>query len=255
MKKIDLPLVCDVAFYTASAFLLAVGILRYLRLPAAVVFGASIPLALAAGTAAFFLIYGSHRKKLLTKAQKKRRDDLMLHLTLERDDRVRELFLRALQADEKRAERSEDGVSADGKPCAFLFTMQPCSADAAAALLKRYGEQPFALFCNALTPEAEKLMRDFGREIVAADAVFSLLERTGCIPERLILSELPRPKLKARLKRTFSKRNARPFFVSGSLLIAMSLFVLFPLYYLVSGSVLLAVSLLVRCFGVQESTA
>lgn len=252
MKKIDLPLLSDVAFYTVCAFLFAVGILRYFRLPTGVVFGAAVPFALAAGTCAFLAVSHSHRRKVLSRKQKKRRDDLLLHLALEQDERVRELLGRAFEAEGNRVEIRKDAIVADGKTYVPLFTMQPCSADAVAALLKRYGTVPFTLVCNALTPEAEKLMRDFGREAQKGDAVFSLLERTQTYPQTLLLADLPRPKLKARLKRTFSKSNARPFFVSGVLLLGMSLFVIFPLYYLIAGSVLLSVSVLVRVFGYRD---
>ena len=82
-----------------------------------------------------------------------------------------------------------------------------------------------------------------------ADEIFSLFERTGTTPERLICGEIPRPKLKARLRRVFSKKNARPFFTGGILLLFMSLFTFFPLYYLITGSILLLSSVFIRVLG------
>ncbi len=255
MKKIDFPLVCDVIFYAFCAFLLTVGILRYYRLPAGLVFGTAALLTAATGIGAFALLYRSHSRKNLSRALQKRREDLMLHLTLEESDRVCALLADALGKDGCAAEAAEGTVLGGGKTYVPLFTMQPVSADAVAMLLKKYRDVPFTLLCNTLTPEAQALMRRFGREALTGDAVLALLERTGCFPSPLLLGDLPRPKLKARLKRTFSKQNARPFFVSGVFLLIMSLFVLFPLYYLIAGSLLLLASVLIRAFGVRDIRA
>ena len=65
----------------------------------------------------------------------------------------------------------------------------------------------------------------------------------------MICGKISRRTLRAKLRRTFSKRNAYPFFVSGAGLLVMSLFVFFPVYYLISGSILLVVSVLIRIFG------
>ena len=54
---------------------------------------------------------------------------------------------------------------------------------------------------------------------------------------------------KTRLRAAFAKRNARPFFVSGFLLLIMSLFVIYPVYYLVTGSVLMIAAIVVRATG------
>ena len=218
MKKFDLPLILDTLFYTACAFLLAVGILRYLRAATWIVFTASALIALAAGTLSFLLIYKNHRKKGLTKQAHRERDALMLHLALERTDRVIAALAAAYRADGKEAAEGEEAVTVDGTPVIPLFTMQPVSADAVALLLRRHGN-------------------------------YALFTRTGTTPSPLICGEIPRFKLKTKLKRTFSKANARPFFVSGSLLLLMSLFTFFPLYYLITGSLLLAVAVCVRLLG------
>ncbi len=249
MKKFDLPLILDTLFYTACAFLLAVGILRYLRAATWIVFTASALIALAAGILSFLLIYKNHRKKGLTRQTQRERDALMLHLALERTDRVIAALAAAYRADGKEAAEGEEAVTVDGTPVIPLFTMQPVSADAVAVLLRRHGNGQFALACNGLTAEARALMSSFGRRAVEGDEIYALFARTGTTPSPLICGEIPRFKLKTKLKRTFSKANARPFFVSGSLLLLMSLFTFFPLYYLITGGLLLAVAVCVRLLG------
>lgn len=105
------------------------------------------------------------------------------------------------------------------------------------------------MVCNALTPEAEKLLLSFGRQAICADEIFALFERTQTTPSPLICGAIPRVTAKQKLRRSFSKKNARPFFVSGLLLLIMSLFTFFPIYYLVTGSILLVSAVCIRAFG------
>lgn len=249
MKKFDLPLVTDTLFYTAAAWLVLVGIFRWLRMQTWVCFTAATLLALALGVILFFLLGAKHRKRTLGKKQRENREKLMLHLALERDERVRAALLEALLADGQNAHCERDALAVDGTPLIPIFTMQPVSADAVAHLLKEYGEQPFRIACNALTPEAEKLLTSFGKEVMNGDETYALFSRTKSIPEKLLCGDVPRRTAKTRLRAAFAKRNARPFFVSGFLLLIMSLFVIYPVYYLVTGSVLMIAAIIVRATG------
>ena len=127
--------------------------------------------------------------------------------------------------------------------------MEPVTADTVASLIRRYGEEPFTLLVNKLTAEAEKLLRSFGKRAVRGDEVYALFRRTDTFPAPMLLSNLPRPKWRVRFRAVFSKRSARPFFISGALLLIMSLFTFFPRYYLITGSVLLVLSVILRFFG------
>ncbi len=249
MKKIDLPLILDVLFYAVCTFFISVGILRFYRVPTAVTFGVAILFSIATGTGSFLLIYSKHRRRNLTKAERERKEKLMLHLTLETSEKRNELIALAYAADGQNTLWTSDGIAVDGKLCIPRFTMQPLSADEIAKLLQQYGESPFCLLANTLSPEAQKLLDSFAKQYVLSDEIFALFERTHTIPEKMICGNLTRPKLKAKLRRTFHKRNARPFFVSGSLLLIMSLFTMFPLYYLISGCALLFTAVGVRILG------
>ncbi len=249
MRKFPLTLWTDVLCYSAATWLLAVGILRYLRADTWVCMTAATLLALAAGGGLYCLFFLRRTKRLFSKQESEKRDAVLLHLALERDERVRALLLEALVKDGQTAHCEKDALARDGVPLIPMYTMQPLSADAAAALLKRYGSAPFELACNALTAEAEKLLTSFGRSVMDGDETYALLSRTGCIPEKLICGDIPRRTAKTKLRAAFSRRSARPFFVSGLLLLVMSLFAIYPVYYLVTGSVLLIASIAVRVTG------
>lgn len=249
MKKLDFPLIADVLFYGASAFFLSLGLLRYARLSLALAVTIAVLFALSTGLVAFLLIARTHRKKSLPKKERERREALLLHLALEREERVRALLLTALCADGKEAHCEGDELCLEGERLVPRFTMQPVSADEIARLLRAHGEDSFTLACNTLSPEAEKLLASFGRKVLRGDDIFELFERTETAPEKLICGNIPRRTAKQKWRSGFSKKNARPFFVSALLLLIMSLFTFFPVYYLISGGILLGCAVTVRIFG------
>lgn len=249
MKHFALADVLDVLFYTVSAWFLSLGLLRYFRVQTGVALACSTLIAAAAGVLIALLLFSRRKKAVLGKRERELKDKLMLHLALEREERVRAALLRAMLSDGKKASCERDAIAADGELFVPLFTMQPLSADAVAALLKTYGSEPFTLLCNELTPEAERLLAVFGKKTMHGGEVFSLFLRSNSMPEPLICGELPRRTAKQKLQRTFAKKNARPFFVCGLSLLVMSLFALFPLYYLITGAILLLSAVFVRAFG------
>lgn len=242
-------MISDIVFYGAAVGFLALGLLRYFRVPLALCIVLAVAFAFATGCFVALFLFGRSKKKWLSKKEREEREALMLHLTLEKEERVRAALLEAFTADGKEAHCEGDGLLADGKLCLPLFTMQPVSADEVARLLRAHGTQPFTLVCNALSPEAEKLLASFGREAMRGDEVYALFTRTQKTPSPLICAEIPRKTVRQKLRRSFSKTNARPFFVSGLMLLVMSLFTIFPTYYIVTGSILLVSSVLVRAFG------
>lgn len=249
MKKFDLPLITDTLFYTATFWLVCIGLLRWLDVATWACFTAATMIALAVGAALFLLLSGRHNKRALSKRQREEKEKLMLHLTLEQDDAVRTLLANALRADGKEVTMQDDTMLLEDTPLIPVFTMQPVSADTVARMLKTYGKSPFLLACNALTPEAERLLTSFSRTAIPGEEIYALFSRTDTIPETLICGEIPRRTARTRLRIAFSKRNAYPFFVSGAGLLVMSLFVFFPIYYLVTGSILLIASVCIRAFG------
>lgn len=248
MKKFDFPLFTDVLFYTASAWFVIVGLLRWFRTPTWICFTAATLLALALGGILFLFLSFRHKRRYLGKKEKEAREKLMLHLALETDERIRASLLEALCKDGKEAHCENDALTVDGTPLIPVFTMQPVSADAVAHLLKIYRKRPFVIACNALSTEAEHLLSAFARRAMTANEVYELFARTG-MPEPLICGEIPRKSVRTKLRRAFSKRNAYPFLVSGAGLLVMSLFVFFPVYYLITGSLLVAAAILIRFFG------
>ncbi len=253
MKRFSPADISDILFYTVSAAFVAFGILRFFRLNVwlCLLFAFLFAAATCIGTG--LLLSGRRRKKINGKREKEERDALLLHLALEKEERVRAELLSALVSDGRNANLKGDVLEEDGVLLIPLFTMEPLSADTVAVLLRTYGASPFTVLCNEVSAEAEKLLLRFGKGVQKGDEIYSLFARTGTTPNPLICGQLPRRTLKTNFRRSFSKKNARPFFVSGLVLLFMSLFTLFPLYYLISGCVLLVTAVLVRAIGFAET--
>ena len=219
MKKIDLTLVADCAFYGFAAWFLSIGLLRYFRMqltPAAIL---SSLISFSVTGVVFLLSYHRRLKKRLSKKETEAQEALLLHLALEKEERVRAALLTAFLADKKTAQCQDDALFVDGALCIPRFTMQPLSADEVARILRAHGQKSAKILCNSLTPEAEKLAASFGIEIMRKNEIYSLFTRTETIPSPLILAELPRKSIKRTLRRIVSKKSARPFFTSGILLL------------------------------------
>lgn len=252
MRRFSLADILDVLFYTLAVCFLAFGVLRYFKLNFWVCL--TFALLFAALTCVFCSLFlgGKRQKKARGKREKAERDALLLHLALEKEERVRAAMVAAFTADGKTANCVGDVLEADGTLIVPIFTMEPVSADAVALAIKTYGASPFTVACNALSASAEKLLLSFGKGAMRGDDVYALFARTNSMPQPLICGQLPRKSFKDNLRRSFSKRNARPFLVSGLLLLLMSLFTLFPVYYLASGSILLATAVVVRAVGFSD---
>lgn len=248
MQRFPFAMWADILFYSACSFVLCLSILR-LAAPLWVALLCAVLIALAAGGVCFLLLSRRRRKRLLTKKEGRAREALLLHLALEKPERVRASLLAAYLADGKNARCEGDALLVDGTAVVPLFTMEPVGADAVASLLRSYGKTPFKIVCNALTAEAEKLLSSFGVEAERGDGVYALFTRTNSVPDPLICGEIPRKTAKQKLRAVFQKSHARPFFVSGVLLLVMSLFAFLPLYYVISGSALLLCAVTVRLFG------
>ena len=245
----QLPVAADAVFYAACTFLPILCILRYFGAPVWLSILAAGALAICVGLAVFLLESRTRGKRLLSARQARERDALLFHLALAPPGETEELLQRAHKK-EQQTEQTSGHPPANDAPVEFLFTLEPLSADRLASLIRARGEQ-FTLFCSELSPAAEKLTKTFPITVIRGDEVYRLLSETGELPERF-LGTTPRPSRRERLRTLFTRNSAKPFFVSGALLLLMSLFTIFPVYYLTAGSLLLLLSIGLRILAPSE---
>ena len=239
------PVIADTVFYAICALLLGFCALRFWGVSAPLAAIDCALLALAVGTGVFFLERHSRRKKYLSAKQHAECDALLLHLSLSPPDQKAELLASALSKEGRKTEYEGGSLCVDGKAAELLFCMEPASADELARAIGRHGGN-FILYCNRLSDSAENLLKRFPVEAVRGEEVYGLLKRTDSIPKKLLGSVGAKKSHKEKLRAVLKKSSARPFFLSGTMLLIMSLFTLFPVYYLITGSVLLLLSVALR---------
>jgi hypothetical protein len=234
MKKFDLPLFSDTLFTFLCSWTISLCVLRYYGVSLILAIFLATLLALMIGVGVFLLLYRNHKKKFLSRKDKEEMDKLILHLALSSDEKNRALLA---------------PLFCDGEKNFALFTVQPLSADAVAEKIKQQDGEPFTLFCNALTAEAQKLCEDFSVTVKTSRELYAALKEQAKLPERYICGERKKQDIRFRLHRAVRKQNARAFLTSGLTLSFLSLFSFFPLYYLISGVLLLLAALVIRLFG------
>lgn len=245
----QLPVAADAIFYAACTFLPILCILRYFGAPVWLSILAAGALAACVGLAVFLLESRTRGKRLLSARQARERDALLFHLALAPPEETEELLRRAHKKAQQ-TEQTSGQTPANDAAIEFLFTLEPLSADRLASLIRTRGER-FTLFCSELSPAAEKLTKTFPITVIRRDEVYRMLNETGELPERF-LGTTPRPSRRERLRTLFTRNSAKPFFVSGALLLLMSLFTIFPVYYLTAGSLLLLLSIGLRILAPSE---
>lgn len=247
-----LSILADTFFYALATFILSFSILRFYTIAIWLCFSISVAVMLLTGLLVFLITTKKYRKKTLTKKEQNNKDALMLHLTLDTAPNIISAFHQAYLANECPIIRSNDQLYLNDKIITPLFTMEAVSADQIALLIRKHGTK-FILLCNTLSPEAKKLLDTFHIKYTLGNDVYKLFRDTKTIPSPLICGEIPHNSIKRKLRFAFSKQNARRFFVSGSLLLIMSTFAVYPLYYFISGISLLICAIFIRFLGFSDT--
>lgn len=251
MNKNRLAILLDSLFYSLCVFLLFLCIFRYrkLSLLLSALFASLFAFSFCA---AFFLWQTKRRKKKLNSlSEQKRAKRALYSLTLMTEEEQLALLSAALQAEAPLSEPARE------RKILPLFTLEPLSAD---GLLKKVrqekvpSDEPLSvrIFANELSPQAEELAATLSLSVMKGEEIYRLLKKHNLLPPE---REESKPSFKKRTAAFFRRatQKSRPFFTSGILLLVMSLFTFYPIYYLVSGSVLLLTGLAIRLFGTLSS--
>ena len=240
----------DLFFIFFAVFLFAVCYLRYLALP---LYAALFIAALLSSAITLFASVLFKRKKnriILRKAEEEEAEKLALHLALLTKKELMQFFKTALfQNFEVVVKKGECFARTEKETILLKFTPTPLTAESVLPLLYESGEQPAALYCYKLSPDAEKFCARFCISVTTIPELFQRLKRENTLPTAYKSERAFEKKKKLHFQLRFAKRNASRFFVGGCMLLFTSLLVPFPYYYLAIGGVLLLTALIVRTFG------
>lgn len=239
MKKINLPLICDVTFTAFCAFILFYTALRHYSGSVYIALPFAIYAAFLFGALAFLIISGKQKKRRIIFKNAKERELLKTHLSLLSKSESAKLIAPCLE-DGAKAERFR--ICTDDKVYYPMFTFERLTESDIAAVIKRKTEKHKVVLCNQYTPEAESLAARFGITFLCADDLFDKLKESGNLPEKYLCEEVSKSGIVQKIRAHFNKKLTLSLFLSGSGLIALSYFTFFPIYYIVSGSVLIVLA-------------
>ena len=251
MRRTQIPLYSDTLFAFIVGFLLSLIVIRYFDFPLWACFTVSGVVALAFALLVFLALKARLEDKYLLAKDEETKNKLFLHLALDQPENNRKLFAKLLKAEDTPAER-KSGTLIVGEECIFLlFFMEQLSADEIAKVIKKPWDGKKTVYCNTLSPEAEKLCRDFGIDVVPARELYLRLKEKNLLPERFLCPNVPKRTVKERVSSFFRRSLAHPYFMTGLGLLALSFLTPYKLYYLIAGGCLLLLSLVLRLFGVK----
>lgn len=237
--------ISDLLFAFFALFLPTLCLFRYWRIHLVLSLFLASLCGLCAAVPTFFFLRGKCEKNRAAAKGLAEREQLLFRLTLCDDGELRRLFEKYSKAEA--ADGEKEGETEEERENFFLFTFDPITPDSLLPVLKAKTEKPKRLYCNELSPEAEKLCARFGIRTIAAEGVYRLLKDADDVP--VPPEEEPKKRLKDKPKKWFSKRNSKRFLTGGVLVLVASLASPFPKYYLIFGLALILSAVFIRVFG------
>ena len=248
MKKF--AFLSDVFFSFFVSFSFTIFLFRYLKvsLPLSLLL-ASLCGVLTAG--AIYALLRAKRKTLyLKKSDEQQMEKLLLHLALLSDEEKTRFFQQALSTQECAASRFGRLRLFTKTEFYFLkFSLAPIYADDILPLSRFKTGKRKILLCSQIDKPAQLLCERLDIQVQTGERVYRLLKERNLLPTEY-LGDFPARERRP-IKLWFSKRNAKRFLISGSLILLVSRLTPFYYYYLLFGVLLLLSAVLVRIFGYE----
>ncbi len=244
----------DIIFTFFTGSILTLVLFRYLGVGLFLSFALAILCGALAALAVGALLRLRRKNLLLKQTEEGIREKLLLHLALLSDEEKTALFMRVLSTDEEPVKRFGKLRIFNKTEFFFLkFTLSPLVADEIPNLARLKTGKKKILLCSSIDEQALVLCQRLDIEVRTGEWSYSLLKKREALPESY-LGEGVKPKVKKKAKAWFSKKNAKRFLVSGSLILLLSRLTPFYYYYLATGLLLLLTAIVVRIFGYAEQS-
>lgn len=259
----------DVAFAFTLTFLPTLCYLRYRKLGLGISFVIAALLGIAVCLIVAALMQKRYTKRKLQATEQREAEMLRLHLALLSQKEQSEFFLERINSLFSSVDNVAEGgnkqencdeerlVVRDGKwfietastVYYCFFSASAISANEALPLLSYPTEKETVLLCGDVSTDAEGFFARFSLRFLTMGELYLKLKQAELLPQTYKSAAAFEKKKKRRFQLWFQKRNARPFFTGGALVLITSLFTPFPYYYLVMGCAMLLTAALVRLLG------
>ncbi len=163
------------------------------------------------------------------------------------------LIVSALKKTENQIVEKNEKSYLNGKLVCCRFSVEPLSAD---EILQVYKSERCQLifFGNEFTESAKHITDYIGKDITLVDmpSVYKLLKNAELLPETETKTVNRKEKIKSLFVATFQRKKAGSFALYGSVLLIMSRFVFYPLWYIISGTIFLLYAITVKFFAAKD---
>ena len=248
MRKINLAVISDVLFFTLCAFLVCFTLIRYFFKSVAVAIIISCIVAAAVLLLTLFLSLKRRQKLIATTVGEGERKLIAIYLSTLTPDKLKSLFLAALDGTYAVGNRIED----DENEYRFCFKLTPLTCDDIAEQIKYGGEKQIILLCCSLAPDAISFAKDFSIKTLCVGELYPLLKKKGLLPESYPFAHSVKKGVISKVKKRFNRRLCPSLFFSGLFLLIYSFFSFYPVWYIVTGSVLTLLSAVCLFFGESD---
>ncbi|MGN0823536.1 MAG: hypothetical protein ACI4MB_00550 [Candidatus Coproplasma sp.] len=238
VRKINFAVLSDVLFFTLCAFLVSFTALRYFFKSVAVSIIISCLIAVAVLLISLFLTLKKRQKLIATTVGEGERKLLAIYLSTLSPDKLKSLFLDALDGAYAVDNRIED----DENEYRFAFKLSPINCDDIAEQIRGRGEKQLVILCCSLAPDAISFAKDFSTKTLCVGEIYPLLKKKGLLPENYPFASSVKKGVFSKVKKRFNRRLCPSLFFSGLFLLIYSFFSFYPVWYIVTGSVLTLLS-------------
>ena len=200
-----------------------------------------------------FLILKTKRKTFKNKkADDKRLNKLKLGLILMNEVQAKSEIKKAYALKKYTADTDFDQIIDNATIyCKFTFD-EVTKADIAEVYKNSKGCDNVTLFITDCKDEVINFAESLNIKIVKLTTLYEIFKSVNYYPNITVEINEPKPTLKLALKNAFNYNKGRNFFIAGFMLMFLSFFTPFKIYYLISGSLFLITSVICMFFGKKE---
>lgn len=245
MKKLKLSIFSDLFFFFFIVFFITYYYLRYnfFNFALSLTFSSIISAILTC----VFLIFNiiQNNKKLATTFDKSQVEKLKTQICFYDNDDISNLICSFLDAKNIAYKKFKDKIFLEEQNTFIVWLYKQeklISTDIVDVVKKCKGENKIILFCNEISFESLSLIKKCNLPIkmVTIDEFYRLLKKNSILPEITIKSD-DKQNLKSKLKNIFNKKKAKPFIISGGVIMLCSTLLYKPTFYIVIGSILMII--------------
>lgn len=254
MKNFSLASFFNIIIATFIFFILSLAFfLGYFKY--AVAISLSITLSLLFALIYFFFSKKKQQAKRIKNKEAKNIDELMIELNFISKQNLYSTFTKAFNAKNKTVEKVNRGLylKEDKTLIFFVFSFEGVTkSDVLQAYNMLKKEDKCLIYSSFCSPETEKFIERFGGLIQLENKknIYSLLKDASLLPKSThILLDY---NTKKTFKNYFNKKNAKRFLSFGIILVLMSFFVYYKIYYLIFGIAFLIFSSISLLFGKEN---